>query len=61
MVVSTGAILFLVKWAEWGEKFHKLLTLSLLPFLVIGLYGFLYSLDKIKIGDIYCHFYLFVI
>ena len=53
----TGAILFLVKWADnRGEKFHKLLTLSLLPFLVIGLYGFLYSLDKIKIGDIYLSF-----
>ncbi len=53
----TGAILFLVKWADnKGEKFHKFLALSLLPFLVIGFYGFLYTLNNYSVIDVYIAF-----
>ena len=53
----TGLILFVVNWADAkGAVYHKFVTLALLPFLIIGFYGFLFSLDNPSINGVYIAF-----
>ena len=53
----TGFILFVVNWADTkGTVYHKLVTLGLLPTLVVGFYGFLFTLSKNSIGGVYLAF-----
>ena len=53
----TGVILFVVNWADTrGARYHKLVTLGLLPILVVGFYGFLFSVDDSSVSGIYLAF-----
>ena len=53
----TGLILFVVNWADTrGVIYHKFVTLGLLPVLVFGFYGFLYSLNNLSVSGVYLAF-----
>lgn len=53
----TGLILFVVNWADSrGTIYHKCVTLALLPILVLGFYGFLFSLSDSSVNGVYIAF-----
>lgn len=53
----TGLILFVVNWADnRGIVYHKFVTLGLLPTLVVGFYGFLFSLSNDSVNGAYLAF-----
>lgn len=50
-------ILFVVNWADSkGTIYHKFITLALLPILVLGFYGFLFSLNDSSVNGVYLAF-----
>ncbi len=54
----TGLILFVVNWADTrGVVYHKFVTLGLLPILVVGFYGFLFTLNDDSINAVYLSFF----
>ena len=53
----TGIILVIVNWADnRGEKYHKYVTIALLPFLGAGFYGFVHSVTDTSISGAYFSF-----
>ena len=47
----------MVNWADSrGAMYHKLVTLGLLPVLVLGFYGYLYSLNNMSVTGVYVAF-----
>jgi putative photosynthetic complex assembly protein 2 len=53
----TGVILYIVNWADnKGLSYHRFVTVGLLPVLIVGLYGFLYTLKESSILSVYLSF-----
>ena len=53
----TGIILAIVNWADnKGEKYHKYVTIALLPLLCVGFYGFILSVGDTSIVGAYFAF-----
>ena len=53
----TGIILVIVNWADnKGEKYHKYVTIALLPFLGAGFYGFVLSVKDTSTSGAYVAF-----